>query len=434
MATIHALLDDEMPYRAADEAFLTNLDNRESDALAYAIESLLWLKIQESAKPSWFKAIDPRFLAAVTFALDAVAKEPSQRQGLAAELVKLVAHWRNDLADAQVHPLYQLARVFDGDPGDFLELKGPVFLLTMDDVLEGIAHEYLNTVVGGASADYEYTVLLLCLLMLSVISEACFWATRGRGSHLETELARAMDSNGTAEALRGQLATLTLSGTALAWGETVEFINERSAEKIATPDFVLRRASASLFIECTTSKRKAPEPNDMDKVSAALAHAWREKRAKFARPEYQPGVVTVDLSGLPVDRGVGVHLRTDLVERRDLSIAAGRAVSIGISHARADFELMLHESQVRGMVAVAASALNSRFARDNRIVGIYAHYGQNIAVDARSQAVQRPIRGTLYWAGDPTGPEFELATRMAVPPVSNQVPSGQLPPVFVQLV
>jgi hypothetical protein len=346
--------------------------------------------------------------------------------------VKRVAHWRNDINDVQVHPLYQLARVLAGDPGEQLELAGPVFLLSMDDVLEGVAHDYLQDVVAGATDDYVYMVLLLCILVLSIVAEAAFWATRGRGSHLETELSRAVDSKATAEALRGQLATLTLSGTALAWGESVEFIKERKG--IATPDFVLRRASASLFVECTTSKRKAAEPNLLEKVSSALAHAWNEKRKKFDRNEYQPGVVTVDLSGLPVDRGIGVHLRTDLVERRDLVIAAGRTVSVGISHARSDFELMLHESQVRGLVAVAASALNSKFAKDNQILGIYAHYGQNVAVDARSQAIQRPIRGTLYWAGDPRSPEFELALRIAVPPVSNEVPAGRLPPVYVQLV
>jgi hypothetical protein len=115
-------------------------------------------------------------------------------------------------------------------------------------------------------------------------------------------------------------------------------------------------------------------------------------------------------------------------------IGAGRTIAIGVSHARDDFELLTHESQARGMVALAASALNSRAAKDRKILGIYAHYGQNVAVDARSQAIQRPIRGTLYWSGETSLPEFELALRVAVVPVANSVTVGRMPPVFVQLV
>jgi len=421
-------------FRAADVEFLSNLDNREKRTLDYAIETLLWLKSEEAASPPWFKAIGAEYLNAVSFALEILSKEPAERAGLAKELVKRVAHWRNDIEDAVVHPLYQLARVLDGDPGEFLELPGPAFLMTLDGVLEGIAHEYLNTVVDGASEDYEYTVLQLGILVLSVVAELCFWATRGHGSNLETELNRAVDTKTTFEALRGQLATLSLSGSALSWGYAVEFIQERPAEKIATPDFVVRRAGASLFVECTTSKRRTDVPNDLGKISGALAHGWNEKARKFGRAEYRPGLVTVDMSGLPIDRFVGVHLRTDLVERRDITIAAGRSVSIGISHARADFELMTHESQTRGLLAVAASALSSMLAKENRILGIFAHYWQNVVVDARTGAIHRPMRGMLFWSGEIDGPDFDLALRVVVPAVSNEVPESRVPPILVQLV
>jgi hypothetical protein len=421
-------------YRSADEKFLSNLDHREQGALAYAVESLLWLKQQEEAGVPWFRAVDPRFLEAVTLALEAMEAVPEKRPDFVDPLIAKVAHWRNDIADAQSHPLYQLASVIDGDPGHFLELGGPVFLLTMDEVLEGIAHDYVRTAVLGASPDYRDTVLLLCVLALSVVCEACFWATHGRGSHLDRELGRALDARGTVQALRGQLATLTLAGNALAWGEVVEFITERSAEKIATPDFVVRRASTSLYVECTTSQKKTPVPNDVTKIGEAIAHGWHEKRVKFERPEYQPGIVTIDLSGMAIDRGAGIYLRTELVQRMELVVGTGRSVTIGVSHARNDFELMVHESQARGLIARAASALNSKVAKQCNILGIYAHYGQSIAVDARSRAIQRPVRGTLYWSGETSSPEFDLALRVAIVPVANSVASSRMPPVFVQLV
>jgi hypothetical protein len=302
----------------------------------------------------------------------------------------------------------------------------------MDEVFDGLAHEYiLNT---SLSDPYVDAIMGLSVVGLGVVAEACFWSTHGRGSHLENELARAFTSVETVKALRGQLATLTLSGHALAWGEAVEFIPERSKEKIATPDFVVRRGGTSLFVECTTSERRSTTPNDLEAITAAVARGWTEKKKKFGSEEYRPGLVTIDISGLPVNRGAGVALRTALVDRHVMPIDAVRKMTFGISRARDDFELLVHESQTRGLIAVAASALGSRAAKENDIKGLYVHYGQNVVVDTRSGVISRPIRGTLFWAGAVRDPEFDLALRVAVPAVGNDVPEDMMPPIFVQIV
>ncbi len=415
-------------YRNADEAFLRNYDNRENRPLDYAAEALLWFKNQDKKKSDWFEVVPDRFMSAVDSALHYFISEPGTDRAKAfLSMTAKLAEWKNDIDNPVAHPLSTLENILVGQPGEFLEF-GPMLPLTITEVIEGAAHEYF-TQMAERDEDYLAMLALLSLLALSAVAESCFWATLGTGSNLRVELGRVFSGDPTD--LRGQLATLSLSGTALAWGEHVEFVSE---SRSPTPDFLVRRASDVLFVECTTSGRICKTTNDLSAMGDAIARAWNEKRVKFEEREFQPGLVTVDLSGIPVDRKAGVHLLTERVSKHTVTLGPGRVLTIGISDARSDFELMTHENWTRGPIALASTALNSKYAVEHNILGLLTHYGQDIVIDGRRRSVHRPIRNMLFWRGDPHSPWFDMALRVALQPVSNHVPEHRIPPVFVQLV
>jgi len=429
-------------FRTADERYLLNLDNRENNAFAYALEVLLWLKNQEETCqiPPWFKNMDQNYLNAVTELLKIFLPAPNFptiNVNTAHELAEKIIIWRlgsNNLPANSTSEVSfeQLEQVLNGFPGNDLDFCGPYFFLTIDQIFNGLQYECQRKDYKIELEIYRRMLLRLCLVVLSLIAEICFWATRGKGAQLEKELGRALSSSGTAKALRGQFATLALAGTAFAWGEQVEFIDEKAGVK--TPDFVIRRACHSLFVECTTSQINETKPNNLEQIRKSIARGWLEKSKKFSEDKYRPGLVTIDLSGSPIDRFAGVNISTGLVNRVNIPIAVGRTISIGIYDAISDFELMTHECQNHGLIAVAARALHSKIAQDNHILGIYVHYGQNIIVNAIDGAIYRPIRGILYWSGDLASEEFKMAICVAIPPVSNQIPEHIIPPIFIKLV
>src|ERR1035438_1244212 len=299
-------------FRDADESFLRTYANTEQDTLKYAVESILWLVNEHrTAKHAWTTALDPSFMDALETLLRYFGdKEVFSAESTLQEVCKGLANWRDDL-NAMDHPLAQLGRVLRGDPGEHLEYQGPVFLTTVNDVFEGITHEYL---VGEWDLTKDGTTLLgLCAVALAAIAQTCYWATKSQSAHLDTELERLFRKRENREALRGQLANLILAGQALGWGAQVEFISESGA---STPDWSIGIDAKKLYVECTSASAQATSFNNADQIRAALARGWNDKKHKFAS-QFRPGLISCDISRLYVSREHHTVLNTALLERVD---------------------------------------------------------------------------------------------------------------------
>src|SRR5690242_2154866 len=126
-----------------DTGLLDEPNNREANPIDYGITAIQWLYWSWSHGNAQLQNLHPAFMEAIEALIlyfdDGAALPPTET---ATRLRHLLAFWRNDL-DAANHPLSQLGRVVRGDPGDYLEYPGPVFLLTLDEIFEGITHEYV---------------------------------------------------------------------------------------------------------------------------------------------------------------------------------------------------------------------------------------------------------------------------------------------------
>ena len=184
----------------------------------------------------------------------------------------------------------------------------------------------------------------------------------------------------------------------------------------------------TLFVECTSRSTRAPTLNDSTALARAIATAWSEKRAKFVDERYRPGLVTLELSGQPIDRGFGQLLIQALVRTLDLDIPGGAKREISLYSSKDDTEFMASESIRRGLIGVLASCLWSREALERDIRGIALHYDQEFWVDTRAGgSIRRPQRGLLVWRGG-IDASLMLAVRLSEPaiPTSTLTPSVHL--------
>jgi hypothetical protein len=409
-----------------DLAFLGNPANRETDSLGYAVASLQWLYWSWSHDDPHVADVGEHFLSAVEVLLRYFHGDPEIPVPEVVELVRQhLSNWRNEL-DPAVHPLSQLGRVMRGDPGEFLEYPGPIFLLTFHEVLEGIAHEHvapewdLNDPTAGPM------LLGLSAIVLSEIAVASFWAIQGHGTHLDRELGR-LFGPGNRQALVGQLGNLVLAGQAASWGNRVDFIPEGPAQ---TPEWSLSNAERSVLVECTSFERTAVTVNDKERIKQAIITAWNAKKAKFA-DQPQPGIITTDISGVHLSREFGTLLRQNLWQSISVPTPSGRPRQIGVYPVRDDWELLQQESQNRDMLGVLASALHCAEARNRNIRGFMAYQGQQVLVDTVNHTYAIPKRGFLMWRGELDEPSSRLLASLVAPAIPNDLVG---PPLHIFLV
>lgn len=418
-------------FRPPDLAALSDLELPHQDPLRYAIELLLWMAAirNQQERPSWVASIAPDFFRAVDGVLSYFDDTSNLNGRKAAEQVRdaLVA-WQSH-PDSPVHPLSQLGRLMRGDPGSYLEYRGPVFQTTVDRILDGIADRAVLAEWDLDNDDLAYLVLALAAQCFNAILHTCYWATQGSGTNLVVELERTFVRQGASEALRGQLANLMLSAQALSWGLRVEFIPE---SKVPTPDFIVRSDTSTLWVEATSVERNPDLTDDREVLRKAIATAWNAKYVKFSQ-SCSPGIITVDLSGLFVSREHSAGLLVRNVIQYDLPLPCGHRHTFGIHDSRNDMEFMAVESYNRDIIGVLASALYSKEAVDRGIKGVIVFYGQEVWVDIRQKTVSRPQRGLLVWRGDISDPGFREACCVSQPPIVISA-RGSTPPIFVHLV
>jgi hypothetical protein len=393
------------------EATLLRDDLRDEDALGYARAAVRWfVQIAESkATEPWVATISPHLLEAArvcalpgngVLALTAAAKS----------LSSALATWRNDLDDIGTHPMSFIGRTLKGDAGGHLEHRGPVFSATISDVLEGLAHEHVMEEWNYGDERSVRVLMTLGFTCVAAIAITAFWATQGSGSNLASELRRLVSIRHDRHGLRGQMANLVLAGNALAWGLKVSFVGEEKSEK--TPDWCAsletKETEARVWVECT-SVEPPPTFNDHAALREAIAAAWTEKTPKFTERRYQPGILTLDVSRIFLNRSFGTYLRRDLIRSISLRLRDRREHAFRVYDTTGDLELMAEESWHRNVLAVLASALHSHAATNNNIKGLGIYFGQVLWIDIRTGAVARPEGGLLAWRGSLHDEDLKVA-------------------------
>ncbi len=408
-------------------AFLDNPANREAQPLDYAILAIHWLYWARTNNVAQLAAIDAHFLNGLEGVLRYFdATDPMEAEEAATVVRHELAYWRRDL-DAGIHPLAQLGRVLGGDPGEHLEYRGPVFLLTFNEILEGITHEEVVEDWDLADENAATTLLSLGTIVLSEIAAAVYWSLKANGQHLNTELTR-LFGPANRQALVGQLGNLILAGQVASWERQVSFIPEGDAP---TPEWSVNCGQRNVFVECTTYQRILVEMNDDERIKDAITTAWNAKRGKFT-VQNSPGVISTDTSGIFVSRELGTLLMSDHCHRIDAPLPDGNVRAIGVYDLRNDWELLQQESMNRQMLGVLASALHSSAAQTAGIQGFMAYQGQQVVVDLVNQVFRIPKRGFLVWRGDPNDPDLlQILVALNQPPVARQVAADRQPPVSI---
>lgn len=319
------------------DTFLSDPENLEKHTTQYCFAAIEWLSIQcEKKDQPWTASVDSEFIEAAKSVVDFLDGKASIQQ-TAQTCKQHLANWRGNL-DAAVHPISHLGRVMRGDPGNYLEYKGPLFLTTINEILEGLTYE---EIMGEWDLNDEQSARMLMglgLVAMGTIAQAAFWALKGKGTHLDRELSRIFSKKDNREALRGQLANLDLAGRMAAWGHDVEFVPEADDK---TPDWKVVAGGSELWVECTSVDRNIESVNDHSAIGKAVADAWRNKSKKFGG-QFAPGVIALDMSGLYVSREYGTVLKKDkdLLLKGEVSIRGGKKRTCGVYAARDDVELM----------------------------------------------------------------------------------------------
>lgn len=420
-------------FRLPDEAILSEPAKSADDPLGYSIESLLWL-VHHASNPTsspWTREIPAPFLDAVRHILLYFDESTNMEvQSSARNAMAAIAIWRGDIVEPADHPLSHLGRLMAGNPGEHLEYKGPVFQTTIDRVLEGLTHEYVMQEWHLENENQALMILALCCVCVGVVAQTAYWAVRGHGDNLGTELARTFRQPDCLRALRGQLGNLVLSAQALSWNLVVSYIPEAA---VPTPDFTVRTGDHVLWVEATSVDTTVALTDDRAALRQAIATAWSAKHRKFSL-QSSPGLITVDLSGIYVSREHSAILKRASVQRHNMALPTGGQRCIGVYPARDDLEFLAVESYNRDLIGVLASAVHSSEAIQRGIKGVIAFYGQEIWVDTINQTINRPQKGLLVWRGNVDEPEFQLACQVAQPAIPSPVPANMLPPIWVHLV
>lgn len=410
------------------ETILRNHNLIEDNARHYYLTGLQWLiaYVERHPEEGWVKALDHSFLSAATTCLEYFRGTGIAPERVKYQICKQLAEWRNDINDFAGHPLSQLGRYVQGNPGDRLEIAGPLFRLTIDDILEGFAQEFILQEWRDDKRSAKI-LLGLALACIASIAVAIFWAVDGHGSNLDQELTRLAKARHDRSALRGQLANLIIAGQVISWGHQVAFVAEKDGKR---PDWQLSaaaRAEESIFVECTSVERAVVTMDDRTSLGAAVASAWNDKKVKFV-VGFRPGVISIDISSIPVDRGFGRLFNKAYFSKVKLCLPKGKNRRLMIYDARSDWELMAAESFNRDLLGLLASALHSEIALANQIKGVLIYYGQAVVVDTLHDTIRRPDGGVLAWSGSDHEPTFRLALSLCGPPNTR---APRTPTVFL---
>jgi len=412
-----------------DTALLDDPAHRETDPLDYAIRALHWVYWARTQNNPNLAPIDEHFMEAIEVVLsffDQGINLPAAET--AARLCQHLAYWRRDL-DAAIHPLAQLGRVLQGNPGDHLEYPGPVFLITFNEILEGITHEFVAPEWNLDHPRSAETFVALAAIVLSEIAVTCYWVVRSNGTQLNTELTR-LFGPANRNALIGQLGNLVLAGQVCSWDCQVAFIPEGEAP---TPEWAVSRGAGRVLVECTSFERVAEQVNDTQSIRTAITTAWNAKRVKFSGGD--PGIISTDISGLFVSREFGTLLSADLWERIDATTPAGHPRHLGVYRLAQDWELLQQESQNRQMLGVITSALYSREAEQRNIRGLMSYQGQQVAVDLVNGVFRIPKGGFMVWRGGLDNDDLtHILVALHQPATPRTIPHGRATPLGLFLV
>jgi len=268
------------------------------------------------------------------------------------------------------------------------------------------------------------------VLVLFELAQVCYWSAKGLGTNLDRELERIFRTGATRDDVRGQLANLILAGHALSWNQRVEFLAEQKTD--TTPDWCIRSDRQTLWVECTSYGRTAQDTNDLEHIRKGIVAAWEGKHSKFSSA-CSPGVISTDLSPVPVTREFGAFLLPQHLLCLEIHLSCGHRHCFRVYNSREDTEHMCHESRDRRLLGVLASALRSRQAKERGIKGFLAYQGQQILVDTVKGRLMRPKRGILAWAGDIEEPELGIAATLTDVPwgAPGVVSSPMVPRVFL---
>ena len=250
-----------IPARDPDLTILDDPAIRERDAIGYGIEALLWLYREWGRKNPELQHLDPAFMDAVEVVIRLFDKnDPMDAPGAAKPLREKLAIWR-DTFEIDAHPLTHLASILDGDVGPDPGFRGPMFLTTIDEVLEGFTHDFLTEKVWDLGKKPHAEMFAgLAVAALYEVAQCSYWALKAPASaQLRDELRRLFSKKDNRQALRGQMGNLVLAGQVLSWGHRVAFEPEVHGQQ--TPDWSVVPGKRKFWVECTSVKRKVSSDN-----------------------------------------------------------------------------------------------------------------------------------------------------------------------------
>ncbi len=411
-------------------AFLEEPGNREVHPLDYGVLSLHWLYWAWAEHNPHLAHLDPHFMEAVEVVIlffDGKTNLPGAEA--ADRLRHHLGFWRRDF-NPPVHPLSQLGRVLQGHPGEFLAYPGPFFLLTFNEVLEGITHECVVPEWDLNDHRTAHFFIALAAVVLSEFAITCYWVLRTNGQHLDTALQR-LFGPANREALVSQLGNLVLAGQVCGWGNHVDFIPEGDTP---TPEWSVTNGARRVFVECASYERLSEQVNDDQRMRTAIRTAWNAKHVKFTG-QTEPGVIATDVSGVFVNGEFGALVPSDHYRRLHVSTPTGAGLHLGVYVLPDDWELSQQEAQNRPMLGVIASALYSGDARRRNIQGFLAYQGQQIVVDMIHDVLRIPRRGFFVWRGERNDPELErILVSLHQPAATRTVLLGNVVPLSLFLV
>jgi hypothetical protein len=144
----------------------------------------------------------------------------------------------------------------------------------------------------------------------SQIGKALWFLDPSKDAQLLCELQRLAKEE---EEDRGTYFLFYIAATLASQGFSITFVPERGKTQQKTPDLRAERNGKVVWIEATTKNIKNP----VDTTKALQRHifsAIEEKKHKFTSPEFSPGMIVFDVSGLPnyigdssIHRGIALH-------------------------------------------------------------------------------------------------------------------------------
>jgi len=265
----------------------------------------------------------------------------------------------------------------------------PLLFAPLPQLLDTIA-QHKNDIDFDHGNNYSYVMSIILALYGIIGKSICYLTNQTSNSILnnqyETEIKRLLTKP---DQFISEFFLFYITGLLASGNYPIEFVPERGNNGGQTPDLMVKVQNRQIYIEATA---KRPEPDNtvdaFEKLSREINEAINEKKSKFKDKKYQPGMITIDVSTIPITSR-GTSIKRDLI--RQLSTNG----NVYVHELWKDWEYFSDVKNKLTPQVLLAEQLNSESFKKNQIDFVWIGQTMSVVINFLEPSIYFPRRHLL---------------------------------------